>query len=69
MFNEIQLTHDNFIKYSLNIQKNSNSLVSKNEAGKFPLSTKIWSQMVKYFLWLSQRIKSKIIDNALDCAI
>ena len=68
MFNEIQLTHNNFIKYSLNIQKNSSSLVSRNEVEKFPLSTKIWSQMVKYFLRLLQRTKTKIID-AFDCAL
>ena len=43
--------------------------MSRNEVGKFPLSTKIWSQMVKYFLRLSQRTKNKIIDDAFDCAI
>ena len=40
--------------------------MSRNEVGKFPISTKIWSQMVKYLLRLSQRAKSKIIDDGFD---
>ena len=60
-FHEIQLTHDNFIKHSLNIPKNFSSLVSRNEVGKFPLSTKSWSQMVKYFYGYHKEQKIKLL--------
>ena len=64
-FNEIQLTHDNFIKYSLNIPKNSSSLVSRNEVGKFPLSTKVWSQMVNTFYGYRKEQKIKLLTMPL----
>ena len=67
MVHEIQLTHDNVIKYSLNMPKNSSRLVSRNKVGKFPLSTEIWSQMIKYFY--GYRKEQKYIDDAFDCAL
>ena len=63
------MVHDNYIKYALNLPKNCGNQLSRSEIETFPLCLKICSQMVKYFLRLSQKTKNEIVDDAFDCAI
>ena len=53
-FNGNQFIQDNFIKFKLNLPKSCSNFISRSEVGKLPTKIKIWSQMMKYFVRLSQ---------------
>ena len=41
---------------------------TRSDVGKFPLETKIWSQMINYFLRPSFQTSNGSVDDAFDLA-
>ena len=46
---DIELVHDKFIDYALYVTKYCGNVINRAEVKRYPLKSKMWSQMIKYF--------------------
>ena len=65
---EIERLHHKYCKFSLNLPKESSSLVMLSELGRYPITINIWVQMIKYFIRLLKGTENPILDETFQCA-
>ena len=59
--------HTKYCKFALNVSKCSSSSACMAELGRFPLSFKIWTLCIKYWLRLENGTDNVIVKNAMLC--
>ena len=52
----------------MNIPKESSTLVTLTELGRFPITLNIWTQMIKYLMRLLNGTNNPILDEAFQSA-
>ena len=65
---DIERLHYKYCKFSLNIPKESSTLVTLTELGRFPIRLNIWTQMIKYLMRFLSGTNNSILDEAFQSA-
>ena len=59
-------THSKFCKFVLNVSKYSSTSACMAEMGRYPLSFKIWSLCIKYWMRLANDTNNVLLNNAFQ---
>ena len=59
-------THSKYCKFALNVPKYSSTSACMAEMGRYPLSFKIWSLCIKYWMRLANGTNNVLLNNAFQ---
>ena len=59
-------THSKYCKFALSVPKYSSTSACMAEMGRYPLSFKIWSLCIKYWMRLASGTNNVLLKNAFE---